>query len=168
MGKSLYLPGSLSQRQSSSILPAIHPSPSGEQRGDGCRITVLLRRNQGRVGRGVMTTASKKHQMRPLFQKNRLSSWSRSQFSPHLSLGWSICPARVPLTTWCFVCGGSRRGAPSSEPEEAVGVCSTWSRPIRTAQGLPEPSSSPAVCHGLAEALGGDMPPCIWTHKCRG
>lgn len=29
-----------------------------------------------------MTTASKKRQMRPLFQKNRLSSWSRPQFSP--------------------------------------------------------------------------------------
>lgn len=47
--------------------------------------------------------------------------------------------------------------------KKAVGVCGTRSGPVRSAQWLPEPSTSPAMGPGLAKVLGGDTPACIWT-----
>ena len=102
-----------------------------------------------------MTTASRRHQVRPPFQKSRLRSWSRiSVLSPFFT-GTVHSPCEgsshhVVLCVW--------REQTGSPQLRAGGGCG----------GLPEPSSSPAVCHGLAEALGGDTPSCVWTRKCRG
>lgn len=93
----------------------------------------------------------------------RLGSCSRLSALPLFLPAVVQLPCEDSLTTWREQMGSTHLGA-----KKSVGVCGTWSGPVRSAQWLPEPSSSPAVCPGLAEVLGGDTPACIWTPKCGG
>lgn len=73
--------------------------------------------------------------------KMRLSSWSRlSALPPYLPAVVQL-PCKGSLTLW-----REQTGSTNLRAKEAVGVCGTQSGPVRSAQWLPEPSSSPAVC----------------------
>lgn len=95
--------------------------------------------------------------------KMRLGSWSRLSVLPPFLPAVVQLPCKGSFTVWREQTRSTKLGA-----KEAVGVCGTWSGPIRSTQLLPEPSSFPAVCPGLAEVLGADTPSCIWTPKCGG
>lgn len=93
----------------------------------------------------------------------RLGSCSRLSALPQFLPAVVQLPCEGSLTMWREQMGSTHLGA-----KKAVGVCGTRSGPVRSAQWLPEPSSSLAMCPGLAKVLGGDTPTCIWTPKCGG
>lgn len=95
--------------------------------------------------------------------KMRFSSWSRLSALPAFLPAVVQLPGKGSLTMW-----REQTGSTNLRAKEAVAVCGTRSGPVRSAQWLPEPSSSPAVCPGLAKLLGGDTTSCVWTSECGG
>lgn len=103
-----------------------------------------------------MTTASGKcTQTRPLFWKIRIKSWSRNSFPSPFFTRRSQPGSALHVEGRLEASRG--RECPAQGPREAVGVHITAKASQESAVTAGHLPVSPAVLHGLAMELGGDV-----------